>query len=85
LETEDGKAVSLFSDEDLARTYIEVGGLEGYKPTVLDGVEKAVSFLTALQNRGVTYVALDPKYGQGLRVMQRIEKAIEDARKTKSE
>jgi hypothetical protein len=81
LETDEGKSVPLFSDDDLAKTYIEARGECGWRVKVLDGAEQVLKFLTALQEHGVVYVALDPKWGQEQSVMTKIEVVIEEVRR----
>jgi hypothetical protein len=81
LVTEKGKAAPLFTDVDLARTYIEASSDRGFVAMALERAEQVNYFTTTREKLSVSLVALDPKYGREAEFVARIEEVIEFVRK----
>jgi hypothetical protein len=76
-----GRCVALFSDDDLARTYIEHVGIEGGIAAPIENAGMVVDFLKSQQQLGVTHVSLDSDPKREMSFVAPIEKVIADVKR----
>ncbi len=77
-----GKAVPLFSDDDLAKRFIEAADESGFAAATFLNKIQLVKFLKEQRDLGTAQVALDPTFGHRFVVTTPIEKAIKDVRRS---